>query len=89
MFGEYKLLIEKDNKHPNKVHVEVKGTKGAIMSGVSHLIRSLLEESSLDKEDIKNAVEIGLKNDEQLEKELKEDFKKFEETIKKLKELFN
>lgn len=82
MNKEFKILLQSEE---DGTIVKIKGTKTGLMYALSELAFTLLKDSNLSKEDIKYAIDLGLKSEKEIEEDLKQ---KKEELEIKIKELF-
>lgn len=65
--------------------VQIKGSLGSIMPELSCIVKSL-KDSDVSEEDIREAVELGLLTDEELDKKHKEVMEECEKDINECKE---
>ena len=82
MNREFKILLQ--SKEDGTI-VEIKGTKAGLMYALAELASTLLKDSNLSKEEIKYAIDLGLKPEKEIEEDLKQ---KKEELEVKMKEFF-
>lgn len=83
-----KILIESNGS--GKMHIEVEGNKVQLMKLLAELARKLINNTNLSKEDVLFATELGLKDDEELEKESERAIRELPKKIEKLlNELFD
>ena len=80
--GKAKILITCDSNE--NMHLEVEGNKLDLMKLLAELARKINCRTNLDKKDILFAIELGLKNDTELEKEAERARKELSEKIEKL-----
>ena len=82
MNKEFKILVQ--SKEKGSI-IEIKGTKVMLMYALAELASTLLKDSNLSKEEIKYAIDLGLKPEKEIEEDLKQ---KKEELEVKMKEFF-
>lgn len=82
MNKEFKILVQ--SKEKGSI-IEIKGTKAGLMYALAELASTLLKDSNLSKEEIKYAIDLGLKPEKEIEEDLKQ---KKEELEVKMKEFF-
>ncbi len=73
MEDKFELSI-KSTEIKDKVNIKIIGTRTALMNALANLINALKEQEALKEEDIKVAVEKGLKGEKKTNSDLEKEF---------------
>ena len=84
LVGNFEISIKSLNEDEN-ISIKVEGTKIALMNALAQLVTEIEKNTNLTKEDIKYAMNLGLKTDEELSEETEV---LFDKVMSKMKEIF-
>lgn len=83
--SESKIILRNDGN--GELEIDIKGNKLDLMRLLAELSNALKHNSNLTEENIKFAIELGLKNEEELKKETKKAIEQLPNKLKQLAEL--